>query len=967
VTSRRRILARALVCAAALLAAASVWPCRASAQQPPADAPIITSSQGLLTGPTVTGQVRFVTGEPLTQSIKVIVTPVNQTSPAQQVRGHTDGDGRFSVRIPSGPSWNRVDIHLRDAHVYQFGTLRDLDPLQPIKTTLDKLPQVAEHLPGFLDALSRAIETGIDPDGLAMAADAVQKAHASYFARDRIASARIEVMQTALANLQEMRLRENFASVGAIGGLYLAAIDPTRVSAGPARLSINGADTQADRMRSAAPWEDVQWSTSPGFGSGRWPPAPAHSFFGRTWLDQRVVPPLDAAPSTDRSNTRRGRFAFATSPRQLTSAPIARQCDCPSGSTAYAREAFHDVNTYAGAAAFDRQLSLFGAYAYSQDEDSQPGTDPASPARRWTHQIGERLTWRATDTVTIDQTYRDALWHATDIPTIAEPFATQATYTGRQPSVAVELRHVATGHTVWDVYGSFATSPDDRARPNSSAAPWRYDFDTGRTSGGSYGAGAFARQRTGVGGQLTHVSDRLSTFTMRADFERREERESWEYPGGAHLHDRAGAPALGYFRSASNIGAATNVLRVTANEHIKLDRLQIGVGAQYDRTEGQSPEIREMAPDGRETGRTIPGRGSLFVSHRVLPQAWLQVNALDKLLLYGRAVWLPEVVGLSRLAQVHPGNAALTIRAFDPVTQQYSRPVATIAPAINMRVDPGLRAPWSRQARAGARWAPKGLTAIDVEYLHVDMRGLQGWTDIAGDYALDQIILPDGRTIPALSLRSAPETRLFELGNPDDRFWRRDALAATFRTSWSGGYHMLASYVWSNTRGLTDESGAKIAPAALAYERAIRFGQDPNDVTNARGELPESRRHTLRLQGSVTVPGIDVRLDAQLYQTSGLTYASFANVPLPQDTVPIFVEPAGSRRLPAQTLLDLRVSRRFDLSSRARVDLTLEVLNLLNETSATQIVTGNTFSGNFASASRFQQPRRAMLGFNFSF
>ena len=46
----------------------------------------------------------------------------------------------------------------------------------------------------------------------------------------------------------------------------------------------------------------------------------------------------------------------------------------------------------------------------------------------------------------------------------------------------------------------------------------------------------------------------------------------------------------------------------------------------------------------------------------------------------------------------------------------------------------------------------------------------------------------------------------------------------------------------------------------------------------------------------------------------------------------MLIEPRGTRRLPSQTLLDVRVSRAFRFSAAGRVELSLDVLNVLNDT-----------------------------------
>jgi hypothetical protein len=115
--------------------------------------------------------------------------------------------------------------------------------------------------------------------------------------------------------------------------------------------------------------------------------------------------------------------------------------------------------------------------------------------------------------------------------------------------------------------------------------------------------------------------------------------------------------------------------------------------------------------------------------------------------------------------------------------------------------------------------------------------------------------------------------------------------------------------------------------------------------------------------GSVTVPRTGIMLAANLQHFSGKPWAATTQVllPPPQGDQRILIEPRGSRRLPSQSLVDLRVSRPFQVGSVGTVDLMLDVLNLLNETAEESIASDNLFANNFAVGTVFVDPRRAMV------
>src|SRR5262245_27329087 len=117
-----------------------------------------------------------------------------------------------------------------------------------------------------------------------------------------------------------------------------------------------------------------------------------------------------------------------------------------------------------------------------------------------------------------------------------------------------------------------------------------------------------------------------------------------------------------------------------------------------------------------------------------------------------------------------------------------------------------------------------------------------------------------------------------------------------------------------------------------------------------------------RGMGSVAVPRTGFVVAANLQQFSGKPWAAAAQVGLPQGDTRILLEPRGTRRLPSQTLLDLRVSRPLQFGRSIRAEVLVDVLNVLNESAAEGLASDNLFASNFGQPSQFVDPRRAMIG-----
>jgi hypothetical protein len=111
---------------------------------------------------------------------------------------------------------------------------------------------------------------------------------------------------------------------------------------------------------------------------------------------------------------------------------------------------------------------------------------------------------------------------------------------------------------------------------------------------------------------------------------------------------------------------------------------------------------------------------------------------------------------------------------------------------------------------------------------------------------------------------------------------------------------------------------------------------------------------------SVDVRRIGLVVAANLQHFSGKPWARTALVN-PNNAGPVLIEPRGTRRLSSQTLLDVRISRAFRFSTVGRIDLCLDVLNILNDTAEESIGSAVYDAATVGQPDIFIDPRRAML------
>jgi hypothetical protein len=258
---------------------------------------------------------------------------------------------------------------------------------------------------------------------------------------------------------------------------------------------------------------------------------------------------------------------------------------------------------------------------------------------------------------------------------------------------------------------------------------------------------------------------------------------------------------------------------------------------------------------------------------------------------------------------------------------------------------------------------------VGVAFVRKDGHDFIGWKELAGEYRAESARLNDGRLVPVWKLMTPSEARLFQLTNPEDYSLDYSGLVISAERRRSHGWQASGSYTLSRAEGLQPSSGTTAAgpqvatvgspPASFAPQ--VTFGQDPNDLTNARGRLPNDRPHMVRLMTSVDVPSTGFVVAANLQHFSGKPWGMTALVNPNEAARPVLIEPRGTRRLTSQTLLDVRVSRAFRFSDFGRLELCLDVLNILNDTAEESIRSDVYDAVTFGQPNIFIDPRRAML------
>jgi outer membrane receptor for Fe3+-dicitrate len=205
------------------------------------------------------------------------------------------------------------------------------------------------------------------------------------------------------------------------------------------------------------------------------------------------------------------------------------------------------------------------------------------------------------------------------------------------------------------------------------------------------------------------------------------------------------------------------------------------------------------------------------------------------------------------------------------------------------------------------------------------------------------------------------------------------------------GLRFLVSYTFSKA----EDTSADFQSSAIPEVTGL--GRDPNDPTGLplgfdprleKGPSLQDQRHRFVLSGDYTTYG-DVNVAAIVTAASGRPYNILAGADLngdgnggsfppdrartdPADPSTSITRNSGT--LPAQAVVDLRVSKRFDLGGGLSLDGIFEVFNLFNRTDFTDV--NNVFgTGAYPSDPlpaygqflRAAPPRQVQLALKFGF
>lgn len=671
-----------------------------------------------------------------------------------------------------------------------------------------------------------------------------------------------------------------------------------------------------------------------------------------------------------------GEASYYGQPSSLTAQPIVLAVTKGTQPTSgYERVRYRDLTTSLGGPIVRDRIWFFGSYQYLRDYDSQPGTDPAFPRTYEQNKFFGKLNWQLTPSLRLMQSFHLEQWVNPTPPTLSAPFVTTQRVHASVPNMTfANVTQVLSSRTAWEAHvGRFMVQQDTDPSSGDFTTPFHRDLVTGVLSGNAPQVVSLRLDRV-TGKAVLHRYEpgwlgADHEFRIGTQIERGLHQKDQFFPGGVQFNDSNSAPFQAVFRSPSVTGGVFVTTAAFASDSFSIkNRVRLDAGVRFDHNRADNPDLPVIDAEGRDTGGVLKGAGTIYSWNVLSPRLGLNVN-LDRSgttvlrASYGR---FNQGVLTGELDPISQGATAITTMEYEAATGGYTKLVSVVDPRINQAIDHNMRTPHTDEFSLALDREISPRLRASAAYIGKRGRDFIGWTDIGGLYRPETRTLANGVVLPISVLTNGTSARRFLLTNPDVFVVDYNALVVAVDKRLSNSWQASGSYTYSRATGLQMTSnGAANEPqfSTIASPDFLTYGQDPNDLTNAWGRLPNDRPHVFRANGRVHLPWQGILVAANLQFFSGKPWAATTQVSLPQGSRRILLESRGSRRLSSQTLLDARVAKTFRLRSTGSVEVMLDVLNLLDDTAEEALVSDNFFStGTFGRPNRYIDPRRVMLG-----
>ena len=360
-------------------------------------------------------------------------------------------------------------------------------------------------------------------------------------------------------------------------------------------------------------------------------------------------------------------------------------------------------------------------------------------------------------------------------------------------------------------------------------------------------------------------------------------------------------------------------------------RLTINAGVRFERLAGGLDE--QSAPAGQFVpARHFDAQPNVIVWNNTVPRlsAAYDVTGDGHTVVKASVSEFTQRQGASLVNQFNPLRQNSEVRTWTDANHDQVPQLSEIGPSqgtldrgATVRIDPDLVRPTQWETTAGIERQLSTNLSLSATYFHRRYQNLTAVVNTAvspSDYTPLVTTNPlDGTPLTVYSQSAATIGKVSNvLLNSDLLTQKYDGIEVTVNRRFARNVALFGGVTVSTNKAATSAS------------------RNPNDLINADGYDPLDSHVILNLSGIYQLPwGLNFSSHLAFYSGQPLRRVytiSPSIVPgLRQTTQDVLLVPTGTYRRPDQTLLDIRVGRRFRSVSSLTIEPLVEVYNLLNE------------------------------------